>query len=134
MKRSCAGSNRTAYAPIGIAWSDDSAESIPHGACGGTHSVPWQGGSGFRLLVVRRDRFFDFVECLSGIVEERIVTGAIGVLELIVRISLRVWLLGMLFPPISRFLLPIRSAGLMISVNTCCLERISISLNVVVLP
>ena len=55
------------------------------------------------MLVLDRNRFFDFAEFSSRIVEERGIAGAIRVLELIVRIVLRVWLFGMFFPPIDRF-------------------------------
>ena len=64
------------------------------------------------MLVISRNRLFDFIEPFAGIFEKRIVAGAIRVLELLVRIVLRIRLFGMFFAPIIRFLLRIYSAAL----------------------
>jgi len=58
------------------------------------------------------NRFFDFIEALPRISKEGVVAGAIRVLEFLVRIILRVRLLGMLFAPISRFSFRIYPAAL----------------------
>src|SRR5205823_7198319 len=85
-----AGSNRTAYAPVGIARADDAGHSFPHRAYCRTHRVPRQCYIGFPLLVLDRNGLFDFAEFPPGIFQERSVSGAIRVLELLVREVLRV--------------------------------------------
>ena len=57
------------------------------------------------LLVLDGNGIFDFAEFLAWIFQVRTVSGAIRVLELLVRVILSMWLFGMLFALICCFIL-----------------------------
>jgi len=65
-----AGSNRTAYAPVGIARADDAGHSFPDRAYCRTHRVPGQCCIGFSLLVLDRNGIFNFAEFSIRIFQE----------------------------------------------------------------
>jgi hypothetical protein len=113
------GSEPLAHAAAGIARANDATQSVPHGVHRGTHGVPWQRSTRFGFIVTKRNVIFDIGEVLPGILEERIVAGLIGVLELLVRTALRVRLFGMLFAPISGFFLRINSSAASIAFAAC---------------
>src|SRR5438067_7392883 len=98
-----ANSNGSAKAAVGIARTDYAGHSFPDGAYFGTHRVSRNAESGLPART-RRQRNLRLRRISAWIFQVRTGSGAIRVLELLVRVILSIWLFGMLFALICCFI------------------------------